>query len=590
MDPSAPPNLPQPPAAISAGILALVFVAMAAWSWGAWPDATVDFGRELYLVWRVSEGDVLYRDLPYFDGPLSLLLNGALARVAGMSLLALVAKNLAVAALVTAALFRIMERIADRAAALAGGVVFLTTFAFARLLDVGNYNFITPYTHLATDGIALTLAALLALERMLAGRWRWGFALGLAAGAAFLGKADYFAAMAVALGGGIAAAWWTMPSHRPDLRRGALAACATAPVAPLLCLAWFARELSAAGAARAVLGSWPHVLGGASSLPFYRGVLGIDDVAGNLAKLAASTAAWGGVLGAMSGAYRMLRVPAERAPLASAVLFIAPLAALSVVSWPDAFRPLPLAMAALAAVCAWRLRSVRGTQWAPRASLRLAFVLWGLALLAKVALNAKLRHYGFGLAMPGTLALVALAVCWMPRQLGDRALPATSGRALGLGVTAAVVLAHLLVSAHWYGAATTPVGSGADRFRSEAPAAAISQAVEWLERERPGRTLASFPDGAMLNYLARRVNPSGQTLAVPTAIGLIGEERIIADLEARPPDLVAVVAKDTSDEGARDFGTDYAQQLSAWIRANYRGVAQFDGGSGFWIIIMERQR
>ncbi|MDX2176641.1 MAG: hypothetical protein SF028_09225 [Candidatus Sumerlaeia bacterium] len=576
-----------------AAVLAAVFAAMAWWSRGAWPDATVDFGRELYLTWRVAEGDLLYRDLPYFDGPLSLLLNGGLASLAGMSLRTLVAANLLVAAALTVALFALLERIADRWAALAGCVLWLTTFAFARLLDVGNYNFAAPYTHLATHGTMLAAASLLCLDRVLRGSWRWGGALGLALGTAFLGKADFFAATLGAVLAGALAGVWAMPDSRAALRRAALAAAACAPLAPLLCVAWFARELPLSEAVRAALGSWPHLLGGASGLPFYRGVLGVDQLGANLRLMAVASAGWCALLAALLAAARLVRVPAGREGLAAAAAFIAPVALLSQARWPDAFRPLPLAVAALCVWSLWPLRASRGGAEAPRAALRLAFLAWGALLLGKVALNAKLRHYGFALALPGSLALCAFLVRWLPELLRRWPLPTAAARAAGLGVTASVVLAHLLVSGFWYGTLKTPVGEGADRFRAQASAAAIDEAVAWLERERPGATLAAYPDGAMLNYLARRRNPSGQTLAVPTALALIGEENVVRALAAAPPDLVAVVHKDTSDEGARFFGADYALLLDGWIRENYRGVALFGEpphtGPGFGIVILERR-
>ena len=34
-------------------------------------ELLVDFGRELYVPWRITQGDVLYRDIAYFSGPLS---------------------------------------------------------------------------------------------------------------------------------------------------------------------------------------------------------------------------------------------------------------------------------------------------------------------------------------------------------------------------------------------------------------------------------------------------------------------------------------------------------------------------------------
>lgn len=575
-------------------IIAAVFVVMVWWSWGAWPDATVDFGRELYLTWRISEGDVLYRDLTYFDGPLSLLINGAFASIVGMSLSALVLKNLVVIAALTFGFFRLIERIADRVAALAACIIWLTTFAFARLLDVGNFNFVTPYTHLVVDGIALAVVALLALDRILRGAWRWGFALGVVLGAAFLGKADYFLALAVSIAVGFGAGFWAMPERRAALRMAGCAALATVPLVPLICFGWFARSMTASEALSAVLGSWPHVLGGASALPFYRGVLGVDRLETNLRLLLRTSLGWGVLFGALLIAYRYVRVPKKNLGIAGLIAFGIPFVVLGQLRWPELFRPLPLAMAVLFVACAERLLAARGQEHAPRATLRLAFVGWGCVLLAKVALNAKLRHYGFGLALPGMLAMTALLVTWMPSRLRGCALPGVVGRAAGAGVLAAVVVAHLLVTGYWYGELKTPIGEGADRFRAGASATPLDEALDFLSERYPGESLASYPDGAMLNYLARRRNPSGQTLAVPTAVALIGEGEIIRSLEAAPPDLIAIVHKNTSDEGPEYFGKDYAVELNGWIQSNYREVALFghrpNGRSGFGIAILERRK
>ena len=45
-----------------ASLLAL-FVALLAATWLRWPDALVDFWRNLYIPWRLSEGALLYTDV-----------------------------------------------------------------------------------------------------------------------------------------------------------------------------------------------------------------------------------------------------------------------------------------------------------------------------------------------------------------------------------------------------------------------------------------------------------------------------------------------------------------------------------------------
>jgi hypothetical protein len=78
----------------------------------------------------------------------------------------------------------------------------------------------------------------------------------------------------------------------------------------------------------------------------------------------------------------------------------------------------------------------------------------------------------------------------------------------------------------------------------------------------------------MINYLARRMNPSPHALLMPVEVLLYGEDRILSDLQARPADYVLLVHKDTSEFGAAFFGRDYGRRITTWIAANYRPVVR----------------
>jgi len=73
----------------------------------------------------------------------------------------------------------------------------------------------------------------------------------------------------------------------------------------------------------------------------------------------------------------------------------------------------------------------------------------------------------------------------------------------------------------------------------------------------------------MINYLARRRNPLRYGNFNPHQVATFGEEAMIREFEARPPDLVALVHADTSVFGVRFFGRDYAVKLADWIHAHY---------------------
>src|SRR5678816_4499382 len=93
---------------------AVTFVALTLWSWRKWADPLVDFGRELYVPWQLSQGKVLYRDLAYFNGPLSAYFNSILFRVLGVSLRTLVLANIAISAGVVVMIWRIFRLAGDR--------------------------------------------------------------------------------------------------------------------------------------------------------------------------------------------------------------------------------------------------------------------------------------------------------------------------------------------------------------------------------------------------------------------------------------------------------------------------------------------
>ncbi|NOT27201.1 MAG: hypothetical protein HOP16_13980 [Acidobacteria bacterium] len=137
-------------------------VVMLWWTWGTWPDLFIDFGRELYLPWQITEGKVLYRDLASFNGPLSPYVNAAWFRLFGVGLWSLVVGNVLIAAGLTVMLYKLLMEIGGRASAIVGGLIFVVVFWCAQLSATGNFNFITPYSHELTHGIALSTACVLA--------------------------------------------------------------------------------------------------------------------------------------------------------------------------------------------------------------------------------------------------------------------------------------------------------------------------------------------------------------------------------------------------------------------------------------------
>src|SRR5215213_4903847 len=136
----------RPARLIGPALVAIAFIAMLIWTWGGWPDALVDFGRELYVPWQLSRGKVLYRDLAYFNGPLSAYFNSILFRILGVSLRTLVLANIAIAAAVVAMIYQLFRLAGGRFSATIVAITFVALFMCIQIVTIGNYNWITPYS------------------------------------------------------------------------------------------------------------------------------------------------------------------------------------------------------------------------------------------------------------------------------------------------------------------------------------------------------------------------------------------------------------------------------------------------------------
>src|SRR5271154_166394 len=93
-------------AVIAAVVMGAVFAMLTFKTWRRWPDLVIDFGAQLYMPWQISTGAVLYRDVHYLaGGPLSQYYHALLFKIFGVSFLTLVVSNLAVLALLLAAIY-----------------------------------------------------------------------------------------------------------------------------------------------------------------------------------------------------------------------------------------------------------------------------------------------------------------------------------------------------------------------------------------------------------------------------------------------------------------------------------------------------
>lgn len=584
---------------VGPAVIAAVAAAMLAWTWRTWPDPIIDFGREVDFAWELSRGKVLYTDVVHISGPLSPYVNALWFRLFGPGIMTLACCNIAIAAVVVVLLYRLFLRLGDHLAATAACLVFVTLFASAQFVRIGNYNWVCPYSHELTHGAALALAGLWALSRYQAdGRLRWVAFMGMALGLLVLTKVEVLVAGTIGLGTGLAL---TVAIERPPRRlariAGTLGGVALVPIAAtFLC---FARVLSTDEILRWPLGHWRAAArADLVAMPFYREGLGIDDVPANLAKLGTAALWWLAVLGpGIVGAVALRRPGRHRAPVAAA-LFAATALGLwwrwRAIAWFDAARPLPLFMLFVLAGSVTALaRHRRDPERARRFALQAAAAAFGLAMLAKMILDARVFHYGFVLAMPATLVLVVALLAWLPDAASELGGYGPALRAVVLGALVVGVPAHLGAMSRLVAQKVHAVGEGRDLILADDRGPVVEKLLgEVRARASSGQTLVVAPEGIMVNYIARRENPTPYYQIGPLMMTVFGEDAVLRSLQEHPPAFVALVNKETAHEGARFFGQDYGRRVFAWIEANYRSVAEIGPppfrDRRFGAVLMER--
>lgn len=588
-------------------ILSLTFASLTWMTWRKWGNPFVDFGIELYVAWQLAEGKHLYRDIIWLGGPLSQYVNALWFRLFGVSYLTLAAVNLAWLAGLTALLYRFFAQVAGRLAGLVVGLTLLIVFAFQLYETRGSWSYIAPYRHEAVHGLGLAMLALVVWRDYLArgGSWR-AFAIGLCCGAVSLTKMEPAVALAAALAVGYGLALNRLAAHRAEWQRDAGRFIAGALVLPIgfgLCLsAQMPFEVAATG----LLGNWGSVIRvDAFGQEFYWRAMGLTEWQKNLK--------WIGLFGGMflGGGAGVLWLEVKSRSLARGRLVLCGLvfaasclASYELVLWAYVFRPLPALAALTAAWLTWQ--ALRGRDSTAAAERWIPLAAWGvfaLLLLGKVGLGVHVMGYSFTLALPATALLAATALSLIPETLAARGWGRGDlFRSSAAGFIAALWLVSLENSAYHYAARTTPLGDGRDRMLCFAPplddkAVTVAPALEDIARLVPSdATLLVVPDGMVINYWLRRVNPTPYVVFDPLLLAAYGgEARVIERLAARPPDYIVFTQRDFSEYGLGRFGADdrCGRLMTTWIVEHYEVIRIYGApplGEEFGLALLRYRR
>lgn len=579
-------------------VVALItFAALAAVTWRSSGRFLVDFGRELYVPWQISQGAVLYSDIDSLMGPAAAYLNGLIFWLAGPSVGVLLLANLAVL-LITTLLIAVYFRDAIGDGALTVTLLTFLVLAFlSQVVGYGIFSFITPYSHEATHGFLYSIGALAAVVRLRrSGSVGYAVLTGTLIGAVFLTKPELFLAV---VAGSVVAVVYPFDGRQEGSRSSHLRLSlyvillASSLLLPLVTLAVFMRSMAIRDAMMSVAGAWRHV--GrvvATRSPHYLSASGLDAPHQNLVTMVLFTGValaglwvayvagrrWGGKVEHSRISRLMVMCLCAGVVLSGLILQF---------PWLTFVRAIPL-LVLIALVLVIR-RALADEDSAVVRNRWLPLIVWGvfaIALLPKTVLAVRLYRQGFYLALPAMLFLVAVGVDVLPSTVRSRQGKGAAFivRICALTLVISPVAYHGAVSYGTIAERTYEVGRGSDMILHDAPpdsyhGAAIDSLLVRLRRVVPdSATLAVLPEGAGINYLLRRPNSTPHISLIAPELAAFGEERILRDYERSPPSYILTWPRPLDEYAFGFFGRDttYASRILDWIERSYTPVFRID--------------
>ncbi len=565
----------------------------------------IDFGRELYVPWRVSEGAVLCRDVFHNYGPLSQSYHAVLFKMLGPGLSRLMWSNAALYLVLLALLTRLLVKGWNAWVATAGVMFFVLVFSFAQLMPAGNYNYLTPYLHETTHGLLASVVLVMILSSDWLTGWRKWAAAGLCCGVSVLLKPEPMLACGLAMGTAIVARLWNR-EHRPSAQQMAVEAVAFAlglivPVAVAIGTFAFWANCTWEESFQYANMAWYGVFKHASIVksPDQLNFLGTDNIAANLW----SIAVWS--LGSF-GLLALVTVPlwaTSKQSVGVRWIVYAVLAGVAVylgltIKWGAVGRTLPaFLLAALIAdvVRAWKSGAVDSA-----ALVRLLLGSLAIGFLARMALNPRIGHYGFVQAPLAAMMAVGFVLYTTPQwaRLEHRervvfwVLAVITG---GLGLTSITVYSQRLIAANVY-----PVGVGDDRVYMLPPerlldAQEFERARAVVERLDGKSPMLVLPEGVFMNYLYRVPSPIPEFQFLPSSLVNGQGKAYVERLRGNPPAVVVLLCRDTREHGIQRFygeSPDHGEDLIQWLREEYEVVkgegSPLDPTNHGWAVLVRR--
>lgn len=264
-----------------------------------------------------------------------------------------------------------------------------------------------------------------------------------------------------------------------------------------------------------------------------------------------------------------------RSPWAIVLILMVPLLTVAyAVDWIDCGYSLPLISLVCCALIYWNRHTLARQH---KFVFPLLWTVFGLMMLSKLGFFPRIWHYGFILAMPAFVTAIYCVLWLIPVTLEKKWRVRTFLFRTAVSIVLMLGFVSLFrQSEENYLKQNISVGAGNNQMLASEffldHAKEFNAALDWIQRNVPkNATLAAVPEGASINFLAGRINPTPCIFWDHNVIAVFGEATMNAAFEQSPPDYVVIIDRNFGTLDPTPFGSPgYDQDVMRWIQQNYQ--------------------
>ena len=210
-----------------------------------------------------------------------------------------------------------------------------------------------------------------------------------------------------------------------------------------------------------------------------------------------------------------------------------------------------------------------------------------LLFLIKIFFRTSLIWLGFYLTLPATICFLWGNVWLLPKIVNPNKFSTAALKIALLAVSMVFVIQHFSLTQRNHSFKNIPVGKGDDRmYTFPNPTFVVDPKLLNYVIHKVDMTLAKndtlmvVPEGVLINYLTKRVNPTpylANLMAKTLFDDAGGSEKIIATLREKKPDYIVYLRRvnEVQKTGYLIRGPDgFAEAVFQWIEANYEIIDQ----------------